>query len=517
MRTLYLDCQMGCAGDMFSGALFDLLSNDEKISFLDYLRSLEIPNVSFAVNKVDDCGISGSAFKVIINEDLQEGPGGKVLQSPTLAKKKDKSKKSKSKQIRNKKDSKNYTELEQQGALSISAHNEDEHKHHTPDEIADIITSLGLNHTVEADALAIFSLIARAEALAHSVDISQVHFHEVGAMDAVADVVAASILMWLVNPALVFASAVNVGSGTVMCEHGELPVPTPAVSNLLRGIPIYSGNIDGQIIKGELCTPTGAAILRHFVTEFMPMPKMSIDATGYGFGHLRFAAPNCLRVFVGDMDTGKTENPFSENGQFETPSLDDHPKPEQQASNVVQGVENIQPSTVTNAPSESAQIVNSLYIGADYVASDQNGTSWIGRSEYTTEMSDTIVSLSCNIDDMSPEDLGFAFEVLTDSSETLDVYMQPIQMKKSRPGTMLTVLVRPEFVDSVARKIFQMTTTIGIRKTNMSRLVLNRQIDERETPLGKMRVKVSEGFGVKRTKPEFDDVAKAFMQIQESE
>lgn len=516
MRTLYLDCQMGCAGDMFSGALFDLLSDEEKVSFLDYLRSIEIPGVTFAVNKVEDCGVSGSAFRVIVNEDLQEGPGGNVLQSPSLTK--TKKNKSKLKDQRKKKNAKSGSMLEEQSTISITNHAHEDHR--TPDQIADLITSLGLNHAVESDALAIFSLIARAEALAHSVDISQVHFHEVGAMDAVADVISAAVLMWLVNPAVVFASAINVGSGTVMCEHGELPVPTPAVANLLRGIPIYSGNINGQIIRGELCTPTGAAILRHFVTEFAPMPKMTISATGYGFGHLRFSAPNCMRAFIGDLDAVKSENPFSDGEPAEErPSVEKerHPRSEASVPSDASNSDAIAASIDQSIPPDQAKIVNSLYIGADYVGMDADGSSWISRADHTTEMSDTIVSLSCNIDDMSPEDLGFAFEVLSDSNETLDVFMQPIQMKKSRPGTMLTVLVQPHNVDSVARKIFQMTTTIGIRKTNMSRLVLNRQVDERDTPLGKLRVKVSEGYGVKREKPEFDDVAKAFMQIQETE
>ena len=162
------------------------------------------------------------------------------------------------------------------------------------EEIEHLVGKLPIPTMVKLDVLAVYRLIAQAESKVHGVPVSQVHFHEVGAMDAVADITAVCLLLRELDPDRIVASAVHVGSGTVRCAHGILPVPAPATADLLRGIPIYSGEI-----SGELCTPTGAALLKHFVTEFGPMPPMEVDAIGYGMGKKDFPRANCVRVLLG--------------------------------------------------------------------------------------------------------------------------------------------------------------------------------------------------------------------------
>jgi len=162
-------------------------------------------------------------------------------------------------------------------------------------DIRALLAGLPVSERVRADALAIYGLIAAAESEVHGVPVEQIHFHEVGTMDAVADVVAVSLLMEELAPERVLASPVHVGSGQVRCAHGLLPVPAPATALLLRGVPIYGG-----AVRGELCTPTGAALLRHFVSAFGPMPPLRVAAVGYGMGNKDFEAANCVRALLGE-------------------------------------------------------------------------------------------------------------------------------------------------------------------------------------------------------------------------
>ena len=275
-----------------------------------------------------------------------------------------------------------------------------------------------------SNALSVYQSIAQAESKAHGKPVEEIHFHEVGAMDAVADVVGVCMLMDRLKADQVCASPVHVGSGHVHCAHGILPVPAPATADLLRGIPSYGGEI-----QGELCTPTGAALLRQFVTKFGPMPQMAVEKIGYGMGSKEFPMANCVRAMLGQME----ENP-----------------------------------------------------------------------------GDQVAELQCNLDDMTPEDVGYAVEVLLENG-ALDVYTTAIQMKKNRPGILLSVLCHPEQREQMVRLLFRHTTTLGIRETEHRRYTLERSSHSVQTQWGTVDVKRAQGWGVVREKPEFDqlhDIAK---------
>ena len=277
-----------------------------------------------------------------------------------------------------------------------------------------------LPEKVQDDVMAVYGLIAEAESHAHGVPVEQIHFHEVGTMDAVADITMVCMLMDRLAPDKVVASPVHVGSGQVRCAHGILPVPAPATAYILRGVPSYGG-----AVRGELCTPTGAALLKYFVTSFGPMPVMSTQAIGYGMGQKDFEAANCVRALLGE-DAGSA---------------------------------------------------------------------------------DEVTELSCNVDDMTAEEIGFAMERLFDAG-ALDVWTQPIGMKKSRPGTMICVLCRAEKEEELTRQLFFHTSTIGVRKVICARAVLDRETVTKETAWGPVRFKKVSGYGVSREKAEYEDLAR---------
>ena len=288
-------------------------------------------------------------------------------------------------------------------------------------DIENIINGLNVSDKVKADALAVYGLIAEAESRAHGKPVTDIHFHEVGTMDAVADITGVCVLLEQLAPDRIIVSPLATGYGQVRCAHGILPVPAPATAGIIEGIPTYSGDVEG-----ELLTPTGAALLKHFAGSFGPRPVMTIEKTGYGMGRKDFAKANMLRTFIG-----------SEEGE-----------------------------------------------------------------------GDKVIELKFNVDDMTGEETGYATGVLMENG-ALDVFTTPVFMKKNRPGILFTVLVKPEDKEKFARLIFENTTTIGIRYNAMDRFKLARREEKVMTKYGEIRVKVSEGFGVTKAKPEYDDVSEA--------
>ncbi|MCI7727398.1 MAG: nickel pincer cofactor biosynthesis protein LarC [Clostridiales bacterium] len=244
MRTIYLDCGMGAAGDMLTAALLELMPNQD--AFVEELNGLGIPGIRFTAEKCEKCGILGTHMKVTVHGE-----------------------------------------------------EEDDHHHHHGHlaDIRGIVSGLPLPTMVKLDILAVYEEVAQAESHVHGVPVEHIHFHEVGTMDAIADVTAVCLLLHRLAPDKIIASPVHVGSGQVRCAHGILPVPAPATAYLLRGIPIYGGSIDG-----ELCTPTGAALLKHFATEFGQMPVMKVQAIGYGMGRKDFPRANCVRALLGETE-----------------------------------------------------------------------------------------------------------------------------------------------------------------------------------------------------------------------
>ncbi|MBS5575089.1 MAG: nickel pincer cofactor biosynthesis protein LarC [Firmicutes bacterium] len=266
MKVIYLDCSMGAAGDMLMAALYELL--DDKQTFLDTMRGLGLPGIEISAEPAVKCGITGTHMKVLVH-------GSEELDAL-------------------------HDHLHEHAHEHSHDH---EHHHHTGlHEIEHLLSHLDLPQTVRDDALAVYHRIAEAESKVHRRPVDQIHFHEVGTLDALADVVGVCLLMHLLAPEKVYASSVHVGCGQVKCAHGILPVPAPATALLLAGVPIYGG-----AIQGELCTPTGAALLTHFVTKFGELPSMQLLKSGYGMGTKDFPAANCVRAMLGEQDAPAEE------------------------------------------------------------------------------------------------------------------------------------------------------------------------------------------------------------------
>ena len=380
MKTIYLDCSMGAAGDMLMAALYELLP--EKEAFFEKMNALGLPGITLFAEPSVKCGITGTHMRVLVHG-------------------------------------------EEEGAAHAHTHGHShdhshEHTHAGLHEIEHRISHLALSETVRENVLAVYRSIADAESRVHGVPVDEIHFHEVGSLDALADVTGVCLLFEMLAPEQVLCSPVHVGSGQVRCAHGILPVPAPATARLLEGIPVYGGSI-----RGELCTPTGAALLRRFVTRFGVMPPMCMEKCGYGMGTKDFEAANCVRAILGQT--------LASGGQ--------------------------------------------------------------------------ITELACNLDDMTPEDVGFAMERLFDGG-ALDVYTTPVGMKKNRPGVLLTCMCRQDSVEEMVRLLFLHTTTLGIRASVCDRFTLSRRQYTVQTAQGDVRIKESSGWGVCRRKPEYGDVAR---------
>lgn len=419
MRIIYLECKMGAAGDMLMGALYDLLPKDKQQAFLKKMQRLGLPGVTVHAEDREKCGIHGVHMSVQADGEEE----GTMVRA-------------------------GHTHADAHHHEHHHEHHHDHHHHHSSmKEIRDLLAHMEVSQAVKHQATAVYTLIAEAESRAHQMPVEQIHFHEVGSLDAVADVVGNCLLLEMLNVERIVASPVHVGSGTVHCAHGILPVPAPATADLLRGIPIYGGEI-----AGELCTPTGAALLRYFVDAFEPMPMMTVEKTGYGMGNKDFVQANCLRAMLGEM--------------------------------AVCGM-----------------------------ADDQTTTA-MGNAARISE-------IACNLDDMTGEEIGFAVETLM-AAGALDVFTQPITMKKSRPAVMLSVLTRPADEARMIDLLFTHTRTIGLRIYDCRRRELPRRIERKETPLGPVRVKVSGGSaceedeeknenavnGYLRRKVEYEDLAR---------
>lgn len=261
MRTLYIDCSMGAAGDMLTAALLELV--EDKNAFVQKLNSIGLEGIEYRLEKSEKCGITGSHMSVLVHGQEEDE--------------------------------------------TMHDHHHEEHHHHhehnSMDGIRHIVCDhLNISENVKKSVMDIYAIIAQAESEVHGKPVTDIHFHEVGSKDAVADVTAVCLLMEELNVEKVYASPVHVGSGTVKCAHGILPVPAPATANILKGIPVYGGSV-----SGELCTPTGAALLKYFVSEFREMPLMKIEKIGYGMGKKDFERANCVRVSLGETPSKKDD------------------------------------------------------------------------------------------------------------------------------------------------------------------------------------------------------------------
>lgn len=252
MKQLYLDLGMGAAGDMLTAALLELCPHKDGI--IKKLNSLNIPGVHYEREIMKKSAICGTHMHVIVNGSEEEC-----------------------------------------GHEHEEGHHEHSHHHHiSMSDIGEIVSKLNTSEKIKKQILDVYNIIADAESRAHGEPVSQIHFHEVGNMDAIADVAAVCILINELNIGKIVVSPVHTGSGFVMCAHGKLPVPAPVTALILEGVPYYS---DG--LKGELCTPTGAALIKYFADDFSDMPAMVVEKTGYGFGKKEFERLNCVRALLG--------------------------------------------------------------------------------------------------------------------------------------------------------------------------------------------------------------------------
>ena len=396
MKYLYLDCSMGAAGDMLNAALYELLDENKKAEFRELMTGL-IPGVAeISFGPDEKCGIVGTHFAVVINGEEEHSADW---------------------------DGHGHGD----GHIDECGH---KHSHRSMADVERIIDGFGgIDDGVKAQVRDVYGLIVQAEGRAHGVEGSEVHFHELGMMDAIVDVTGVCLLMNMLAPDRVVASPVRLGSGHIKCAHGILPVPVPATAELLKGVPTYAGGIEA-----ELCTPTGAALLKYFVSEFGGQPGMVVSRVGNGMGTKDFAVCNCVRAFLGesgDIDAAGTEFGCSEN---------------------------------------------------------------------------RVIELECNVDDMTAEEIAYAQERLL-AMGALDVYTTPIGMKKSRTGALITVMTTEERRDEMLRAIFRYTSTIGIREILSQRYILERTETVVETPYGNVRRKDVSGYGVERSKYEYEDLA----------
>jgi len=383
MKIAYFDCFSGAAGDMIVGACLD--AGVDSCMLLAELAKLGLDHeMDIQVGKTSRKGISATTF------------------NPTC------------------KTPAHFHESHP------SFHSPHQHGRHLP-EIRDLIIGCGLSETVQKKSLAIFERLAQAEAKIHGIEVDQVHFHEVGAADAILDIVGACVGLELLGVEKVLCSALVTGTGTVRCQHGVLPVPAPATAELIRGIPVQAGTVEM-----ELLTPTGAAILTTLCTAFGSIPPMQIERIGYGAGQKENPhIANVLRLLVGETDIQAGE-------------------------------------------------------GADEV-----------------------VVLEANLDDTTGEQIGYATERLL-SEGALDVFCVPIQMKKNRPGTLLSVICCMDDYPRMQDVLFQETTTFGVRRTVCQRQILSRSYETVETEYGAIRIKIGcQGDRMICTSPEFQDCQQA--------
>ncbi len=418
MRIAYLDCFSGVSGDMFLGALVDAGVSPTLLA--ETVTALKI-DARLEVSKVVRNGIAATKVDVFSH-------GEKDLPREVYWK-----------QDKEEKHVHNAAHEHQSHSEPVAhVHGSSAGKASSPDhgrhlkEIREIIDVARISESAKKTAVSIFEALGHAEAKIHNTTIDKVHFHEVGAVDAMVDIVCASVGAEALGVDEWICSPLNVGGGTVKCAHGTLPVPAPATMELLKGAPVYSSGLNL-----ELVTPTGAAIVKTLVTRFASFPAVKIEKMGYGAGTRDFPEqPNVLRLTVGEVDS--------------------------------------QPDSKT--------------------------------------LQDTIVVLEANLDDLSPQVVGYTLEKLLEEG-ALDAFSVPVQMKKNRPGTLLTVLSQPQDAPRLTQLIFQETSTLGVRRREERRQTLARRFERVETQWGEVRMKISSMNGtISNYTPEYEDCRRIAVQ-----
>jgi len=413
MRIAYLECFSGISGDMFLGALVDAGVSPEL-----FARTIEALGVDarLEISRVDRSGISATKVDVIAAGE-KELPREEFWQQHEP-----KQQHAHEHSHRHEHDHKAHSHDRSRGHEQEAAHS---HAHRGLKEIREIINKGSISEGAAAKAIKIFEALGAAEAKVHNTGIEEIHFHEVGAIDAIVDIVCAAVGAEALGVNEWICSPLNVGGGTVECAHGTFPIPAPATLELLRNAPVYSGEI-----QKELVTPTGAAIVNVLVSKFAHFPRMKTEKIAYGAGSRNFPGfPNVVRLSVGE----------AENDEI--------------------------------VPAEEITI------------------------------------LEANLDDMTPQVFGYVMERAL-AAGALDVFGTAVQMKKNRPGMLLTVLCHPEDTASLRQLIFAETTTLGVRMRREQRATLARRYECVQTKWGEIRMKLANlngSTGVTNYAPEYED------------
>lgn len=401
MRAVYFDCFAGVSGDMIIGAQLDLGVDLESLK--QQLSSLRLDGYEVKSRRVERSGIAATKFDVEVDQTAQP--------ERTLA------------------------------------------------DIRSIIVASSATDHVKDQAIRVFERLAEAEARVHGTTPNEVHFHEVGAVDSIIDIVGALIGFELLGVERFFCSPLRLGSGSVNSQHGRLPIPAPATVELLRGVPVYAGELEGEFV-----TPTGAAIVATLCEEFGPMPQMTVARVGYGAGSRDPKGfPNALRLMIGEIE---------EADELGSPAAD------------------------------------SMLPHRDTGPVRGHETGGAAQTEVYATPDETIVVIETNIDDMNPQVYGFVMDRAF-ALGALDVFMIPAQMKKDRPGVLLTVLCQRVTVDPMIEMLLAETTTLGVRYYEARRRVLERTIETVETQYGPVRIKVArDGARTLHFQPEYEDCAR---------
>jgi pyridinium-3,5-bisthiocarboxylic acid mononucleotide nickel chelatase len=412
MRTAYLECFSGISGDMFLGALVDAGVPPRVLE--EAVEALGV-GARLKISRVIRSGVSAAKVDVWADGEWQEHAHSHEQSGDA--------------QHLHEHDGHSHFIPGKSSRTGVSARHEHSHAHahgRGLAEIRGIISAASISEGAKKTAIAIFDALAQAEAKIHNTSIESVHFHEVGAVDAMVDIVCAAVGVEMLGVDEIICSPLNVGGGSVQCAHGTFPVPAPATVELLKGAPVYSSGL-----QAELVTPTGAAIVKTLAARFAAFPEMKIEKSGYGAGSRDFLGhPNVVRLTIGE-------------------------------------------TTANGLAAKTA--------------------------------SETVTVLEANLDDLNPQVFGYVMDRLFEDG-ALDAFAMPVQMKKNRPGTLLTVLCKPEDASKLTQLIFTETTTLGVRRRDEVRQTLARRWESVATPWGEVRIKIASMNGsVTNYAPEYED------------
>jgi hypothetical protein len=488
MRIAYLDCFSGISGDMFLGALVDA---GVPVRVLEEAVAALGIGAQLRVSKVDRSGITATKVDVLVEGEADRPRDAAVAEDQNLETPSSRKTATESAEERHGgTEAHTHTLGNEHAHPHVDAHGQDHgngqhtrtgvsapHSHEHPhalehshqhahgrhlSEIKRIIGAAAIPEGAKRKAIAIFEALGAAEAKIHSMDIEHVHFHEVGAVDAMVDIVGAAVGAEALGVDEIVCSALNVGGGTVKCAHGVFPVPAPATVELLKGAPVYSSGV-----QAELVTPTGAAIVKTLVARFDDFPPMRIDRVGYGAGSRDFnGRANVVRITVGEAIPKKMS--------------------------FMRGV-------LLNADASEGPPVAAGKLTAHSAEAALHG---VDSQEPALQ---TITVLEANLDDLNPQIFGYVMDRLL-AEGALDAFGVPVQMKKSRPGTLLTVLCEPEDAAKLMGILFAETSTLGVRRRDEDRQVLARRWESVATQWGDVRVKIGSMNGtVTNCAPEYED------------